>query len=102
MTCRLATSRHLAPLAETLALMMSHDVLLFGDGHLDGRTIWSGDKEENLTSGVARKERNFLCGSGPRKRNITLKLPLRTIWIFFTKTQKSKKARPWNIARERA
>ena len=70
-TCRLATSRHLAPLAETLATMMSRGTLLFGDGHLDGRTLWTGDKAEKLTSGVARKERNFLCGLGPRKRDIT-------------------------------
>eukprot|EP00731_Ephydatia_muelleri_P011265 Em0006g159a len=46
--------------------MMSRGALLFGDGHLDGRTLWTGDKAEKLTSGVARKERNFLCGLGPR------------------------------------
>eukprot|EP00731_Ephydatia_muelleri_P000766 Em0001g766a len=79
---RLATSRHLAPLAETLATMMSRGALLFGDGHLDGRTLWTGDKAEKLTSGVARKESNFLCGLGPRKRNITWKLSRRTMWIF--------------------
>jgi hypothetical protein len=72
-------------LAETLALMMARGALLFGDGHLDGWAMWKGDKAEKLTSGVARNERNSLCGFRPRKGDITWKLPLRTMWIFFTK-----------------
>eukprot|EP00731_Ephydatia_muelleri_P006318 Em0003g566a len=55
--------------------MMSRGALLFGDGHLDGRTLWTGDKAEKLTSGVARKERNFLCGLGPPAPNSKLFLP---------------------------
>ena len=35
-------------------------------------------KEDLLNTGVARKERNSLCGLRPRKRDITWKLPLRT------------------------
>ncbi|KAL5460331.1 hypothetical protein EMCRGX_G033776 [Ephydatia muelleri] len=50
--------------------MMSRGTLLFGDGHLDGRTLWTGDKAEKLTSGVARKERNFLCGLEPQTWNL--------------------------------
>ena len=101
-TCRLATSRHLAPLAETLATMMSRGALLFGDGHLDGRTLWTGDKAEKLTSGVARKERNFLCGLGPRKRDITWKLSRRTMWIFcFSNHGSLTRLDLGNIVRER-
>ena len=62
-----------------MPLMMACGALLFGDGHLDGRMMWIGDKAEKLTSGVARKERNSLCGLGPRKRDITRKLPRRTM-----------------------
>ena len=61
---------------------MSRGALLFGDGHLDGRTMWTGDKAEKLTSGVVRKGRDSLRGLGPRKRDITWKLPRRTMWIF--------------------
>ena len=61
-SCRLATSQYLAPLAETLAMMMSRGALLFGIGQLHERTMWSCDKVEIFTSGVAQKERNSLFG----------------------------------------
>eukprot|EP00731_Ephydatia_muelleri_P017175 Em0010g273a len=60
---KLATSRYLAPLAETLALM-SHGALLFGDGHLDGWTMWTGDK--------ANIEVDF--GSGPKRKEFPLRI----------------------------
>eukprot|EP00731_Ephydatia_muelleri_P025496 Em0017g579a len=82
--------------------MMLRGALLFGDGHLDGRTLWAGDKAEKLTSGVARKERNFLCGLGPRKRDITWKLSRRTMWIFcFSNHGSLTRLDLGNIVRER-
>ena len=57
-----------------------------------------------LTSGVARKERNSLCGLRPRKtkRDITWKLPLRARWFSFNKPRKSDEAGPWIIVLERS
>ena len=72
-----------------MPLMMARGALLFGDGHLDGRMMWTGDKAEKLTSGVARKERNSLRASEDH------------VDILFLKPRKSSEAGPWNIVQER-
>ena len=80
---------------------MIRGALLFGDGHLDGRMMWTGDKAEKLTSGVARKERNSLCGLGPREGYYLEAASEDHVERSFLKPRKSNEARPWNIVRER-
>ena len=83
-TCRLATSQYLPSLAE--AAMYARGALSLEDVLPDGCILRSGDRAEELTSGVATKREESPLRLGPRKRNSTPRLSQKTTWISCQKT----------------